>query len=357
MRVLITGGAGFIGSALVRHLIAHTDWYVLNVDKLTYAGDLASVAPAARSPRYEFAQIDICDGPAVRSALAGFRPDALIHLAAESHVDRSVDGPGTFVETNVQGTFTLLEAARAYWLGLDKQAHAGFRFLNVSTDEVFGSLGDEGYFAETTPYAPSSPYSATKAAADHLVRAWHRTYGLPTIVTNCSNNYGPFQFPEKLIPLMVLNAVAGRPLPVYGSGRNVRDWLHVDDHVRGLVAALQSGRPGQSYNFGGDSERRNIDVVKSLCTLLDERRPDAAECPHLELLTHVDDRPGHDHRYAVSSAKARRELGWRPLRTFEAGLAHTVDWYLENDAWCERIRAERYAGQRLGTAAPVRLAS
>jgi len=356
MRILVTGGAGFIGSAFIRYLMDHTEARVMNVDKLTYAGDLESVACAASNPRYRFRRADICDAAAMRETFVEFKPQAVVHLAAESHVDRSVDSPVEFIETNVRGTFTLLEAARSYWASLQAGDRENFRFLHVSTDEVFGSLGETGRFVETTAYAPSSPYSASKAASDHLVHAWYLTYGLPTIVTNCSNNYGPFQFPEKLIPLMILNAVAGRELPVYGSGDNVRDWLHVEDHVRGLYQALTRGRPGQSYNFGGSSERRNVDVVRSLCEILDERRPHSKHRPHQRLMTYVDDRPGHDRRYAIDSTKVAHELDWRPLRTFEHGLADTIDWYLANQNWCERIRAEHFDGCRLGLGERLRKA-
>jgi dTDP-glucose 4,6-dehydratase len=357
MRILITGGAGFIGSALIRHIVQHTPHRVLNVDKLTYAGDLTTVANVTDNPRYNHLKADICNTEAMATAFAKFRPHAVVHLAAESHVDRSVDGPRTFVKTNVEGTLNLLEAARGYWGGLAADQKSNFRFLHVSTDEVFGSLGDEGQFHESTPYAPSSPYSASKAAADHLARAWFTTYGMPTMVSNCSNNFGPFQFPEKLIPLMVLKAVHGEPLPVYGNGTNVRDWLHVEDHVTGLMACLERGRPGESYNFGGNAERRNIDVVKTLCEQLDNRVPRKNGAGYSELIEYVSDRPGHDFRYAVCSGKAERDLGWRRQFTFESGLAQTVDWYLGNLEWCNGIRSSRYAGRRLGTAGITRLAS
>ena len=348
-RVLVTGGAGFIGSALVRQLLTETAAAVLNVDKLTYAGNLASVAPVVHDPRhagrYLFAQVDIADGPAVADLFAAFRPTAVAHLAAESHVDRSIDGPAAFVQTNVVGTFALLEATTAYWRGLDPAAQAAFRFLHVSTDEVFGSLGPEGAFTEQTPYRPRSPYSASKAASDHLVRAWFHTYGLPTTVTNCSNNYGPYQFPEKLIPLMVRNAAAGKPLPVYGSGANVRDWLFVEDHARALRLVLREGRPGETYNVGGNAERTNLEVVRAICGLMDELRPGAA--PHERLIAFVPDRPGHDHRYAIDAAKIRRDLGWTPREDFASGLRRTVVWYLEHADWC-LARAGAYGGERLG---------
>ena len=357
MRILITGGAGFIGSALVRHIIRKTPHRVLNIDKLTYAGDLTTVAEVAASPRYRHSLADICDANLMMEAFTSFKPDAVIHLAAESHVDRSVDGPRAFVRTNVEGTLNLLEAARSYWAKLPPREQAAFRFLHVSTDEVFGSLGDEGLFHEETSYSPSSPYSASKAAADHMVSAWFTTYGLPTLITNCSNNFGPYQFPEKLIPLMILKSVHEEPLPVYGNGANVRDWMHVDDHVAGLLACLEHGRPGESYNFGGNAERRNIDVVTAICNLLDERLPRESGLSYSELITYVADRPGHDYRYAVCSDKAEADLAWERVFTFESGLAQTVDWYLENLDWCEGIRGDRYTGQRLGTGSVTRLAS
>jgi dTDP-glucose 4,6-dehydratase len=357
MHILITGGAGFIGSALVRHVIRHTPHRVLNVDKLTYAGDLTTVADVTDNPRYQHLRSDICDVKAIATAFSEFRPDAVVHLAAESHVDRSVDGPRTFVKTNVEGTLNMLEAARGHWADLAPDRKSAFRFLHVSTDEVFGSLGNTGLFLETTPYAPSSPYSASKAAADHLARAWLTTYGMPTMVSNCSNNFGPFQFPEKLIPLMILKAVHEEPLPVYGNGTNVRDWLHVEDHVAGLMACLERGQPGDSYNFGGNSERRNIDVVMALCSLLDERLPRESGASYSELIEYVTDRPGHDYRYAVCSDKAERELGWQREFSFESGLAQTVDWYLDHLDWCDLIRSTRYAGRRLGTGGITRLAS
>ena len=346
--ILVTGGAGFIGSALVRTLLAGTEARVVNVDALTYAGNPDSVAEVALHPRYRFERVDVCDGPALCRVFAEYEPRAVMHLAAESHVDRSIDGPGDFIRTNVVGTFTLLEEARRFWSGLAGAERDGFRFLHVSTDEVFGSLGAEGAFSEETPYAPNSPYSASKAGSDHLVRAWHHTYGLPTLTTNCSNNYGPRQFPEKLIPLMILNALAGRPLPVYGRGENVRDWLFVDDHAAALIAVLRGGRPGETYAVGGNSEMRNLDVVKTVCALVDELAPDPAIGPREGLIEFVKDRPGHDMRYAIDASRIARELGWTPAETFTSGLRRTVLWYLENREWWERILSGAYRGERLG---------
>ncbi|MCC0003630.1 MAG: dTDP-glucose 4,6-dehydratase [Methylobacteriaceae bacterium] len=347
MRVLITGGAGFIGSAVARRFIAEGIDDVLVFDKLTYAGNLDSLAPIASNPRYRFVRGDICDQAAVRRAFAEFRPDVVMHLAAESHVDRSIDGPAAFIETNVVGTFVMLDAALAYWRSLDRQAADNFRFMHISTDEVFGSLGETGLFDEDTPYAPNSPYSASKAGSDHLVRAWRETYGLPTIVTNCSNNYGPYHFPEKLIPLTILNALEGKPLPVYGRGENVRDWLFVDDHAAALMLVAHKGLVGQSYNVGGRNEKKNIEVVETICAILDELRPRPA-APRRDLITFVVDRPGHDLRYAIDCSKIERELGWRPNETFETGLRKTVLWYLENRAWWQAIRDGKYRGERLG---------
>lgn len=344
--VLITGGAGFIGSALVRQLISETDSTIINVDKLTYAGNLASLAEARNHARHHFAQVDICSAEEIRALLEHFRPEAIFHLAAESHVDRSIDGPMEFIQSNVIGTFTLLQESLRYWRGLDRGAQSRFRFVHVSTDEVYGSLGQDGLFTETTPYDPSSPYSATKASSDHLARAWHRTYGLPVIVTNCSNNYGPYQFPEKLIPLMIRKALEGAPLPVYGKGDNVRDWLYVDDHARALRLACERGRPGETYNVGGRNERRNIEVVRTICALLDELRP--AKRPHAELISHVADRPGHDHRYAIDASKLTSELGWTARENFETGLRRTVEWYLANRSWVDDITSGAYRGERLG---------
>jgi dTDP-glucose 4,6-dehydratase len=351
MVVLVTGGAGFIGSALVRQWIGETDATVVNVDKLTYAGNLNSLAALRYDARHHFEQVDICCPDEMGRIFAEYRPDAVMHLAAESHVDRSIDGPAEFIRTNIEGTFTLLQAALAYWQELEEPYKSAFRFHHISTDEVYGSLGDEGYFQEITPYSPNSPYSASKAASDHLVRAWHHTYGLPVLVTNCSNNYGPFQFPEKLIPLVILNAHAGKPLPVYGKGLNVRDWLYVDDHAEALRLVVSKGQVGETYNIGGHNERRNIDVVLTICRLLDELRPDSPHVPHERLITYVADRPGHDKRYAIDAAKIERELGWRPRETFESGLRRTVAWYLENEAWWRDVQSGGYRQERLGLAA------
>ncbi|MCA0425471.1 MAG: dTDP-glucose 4,6-dehydratase [Proteobacteria bacterium] len=344
-RLLVTGGAGFIGSALCRHLVAAGD-EVLNVDKLTYAGNLASLRAISNVPNYRFVQMDIGDRDGIQSTLATFRPDAILHLAAESHVDRSIAGAGAFIETNIVGTFVLLEAARAYWQSLPAAARDGFRFLHVSTDEVYGSLGETGLFTEATAYDPSSPYSASKAAADHLVAAWHRTYGFPALISNCSNNYGPFHFPEKLIPLMILNALHGKPLPLYGSGQNVRDWLYVEDHARALDLIVSRGAPGRTYNVGGRNEKRNIDVVTMICDHLDRLKPDGA--PHRRLITPVADRPGHDMRYAIDATRLETELGWRAEETFETGLEKTIRWYLANEWWWRPLRDKVYAGERLG---------
>ncbi len=347
-RILITGGAGFIGSALCRHLIAAGGAEVINLDKLTYAANLDSLAPVAGHPRYRFEKADICDAPALRRLFAQYRPDAVFHLAAESHVDRSIDGPAAFIETNVVGSYLLLEAALEHWRSLGGGAQKDFRFVHVSTDEVYGSLGAEGLFREDTPYQPNSPYSASKAAADHLARAWFHTYGLPVIITNCSNNYGPYQFPEKLIPLTIANGLAGKRLPVYGQGLNRRDWLHVDDHVRGLCLALAKGRAGEKYNFGGGAERSNIEVVRAICAILDRLRPAADGKPHEALIEFVTDRPGHDLRYAIDAGRARRELGWQAEEAFDSGLEKTVRWYLDNRDWHERALQGRYRGERLG---------
>lgn len=350
-RFLVTGGAGFIGSAVVRHLIAETEHEVLVLDKLTYAGNLDSLAPVADSNRFHFLRADICDRAAVGAAMADFSPDVVMHLAAESHVDRSIDGPAAFVTTNVVGTTILLEAALAHWRTLPEERRRDFRFHHISTDEVFGSLGPEGFFTEASPYDPRSPYSASKAASDHFVRAFHHTYGLPVVVTNCSNNYGPYHFPEKLIPLMILNGLEGRPLPVYGTGDNVRDWLYVDDHARALLIAAEEGAVGATYCIGGHNERSNIDVVRTICALLDDLAPDAAIGPRETLITFVADRPGHDRRYAIDAGRIAAELGWRPVESFESGLAKTVRWYLDNRDWWQRVRAGVYRGERLGMGA------
>jgi dTDP-glucose 4,6-dehydratase len=347
-RFLVTGGAGFIGSAVVRTLICDTPHQVLVVDKLTYAGNLDSLKPVVNDPRYRFERADVADPERMRSIVQAYAPDVIMHLAAESHVDRSIDGPGEFLQTNVVGTYTLLQAALAYWRGLSPEGQASFRFHHISTDEVFGSLDEEGFFHEEYPYQPSSPYSASKAASDHFVRAWHHTYGLPTIVTNCSNNYGPYHFPEKLIPLIILNALEGKPLPVYGKGDNIRDWLYVDDHARALILAAEQGLPGETYAIGGHNERRNIDVVHAICTLVDEFAPNASIGPRERLITYVTDRPGHDLRYAIDASKIERDLGWRPVETFETGLRKTVEWYLANRHWWERVRSGVYQGERLG---------
>ena len=345
MRVIVTGGAGFIGSALVRHLVLDKGFEVLNIDALTYAGYLPSLTAVEAKSNYRFLKADICDRPAMGQAIASFAPDRIMHLAAESHVDRSITGAADFIQTNVIGTFTLLEAARDYWAGLDERPKQSFRFHHVSTDEVYGSLGDEGLFTEETPYDPSSPYSASKASSDHLVMAWQRTYGLPVVVSNCSNNYGPYHFPEKLIPLTILNALAGERLPVYGQGENVRDWLYVEDHARALDLIAERGRVGETYNVGGRNERRNIDVVRRICAVLDQLVP--ANRPREELIEFVTDRPGHDARYAIDATKLENELGWRAREDFDSGIKKTVQWYLENEWWWRPLR-ERYSGERLG---------
>lgn len=350
MRILVTGGAGFIGSALVRFLISDTAHEVLNFDKLTYAGNVSTVANVVNSPRYRFVQGDVCDQAAVARALADFRPDVITHLAAESHVDRSIDAPDAFIQTNLVGTFQMLHAARAYWQGLTAAEQASFRFHHISTDEVYGSLGDEGLFTEDTPYDPRSPYSASKAGSDHLVSAWGHTYGLPVLITNCSNNYGPYHYPEKLIPLMIAKALGGDELPVYGRGANVRDWLYVEDHVRALHAVFERGQPGRSYNVGGNAERRNLEVVETLCDLLDRLRPRKRGASYREQIGFVPDRPGHDLRYAIDARRIRDELGWRPRETFETGLEKTVRWYLDHEDWWRSL-IERQAAARRGLAA------
>lgn len=346
MRIIVTGGAGFIGSALCRHLIAATGHDVLNIDKLTYAGTLTSLRDVAADPRYRFVEADICDRARMAGLFAEFRPDGAMHLAAESHVDRSIASSAAFIETNIIGTHSLLEAARGYWQGLAGEAKTRFRFLAVSTDEVYGSLGETGLFEETTAYDPRSPYSASKASSDHLVSAWHHTYGLPVLISNCSNNYGPYHFPEKLIPLTILNAVAGKLLPVYGKGLNVRDWLYVDDHARALLAILEKGRVGETYNVGGRNERTNIDVVRRICSILDRLSPKGG--PHDRLITYVMDRPGHDARYAIDASKLEGELGWRAAESFDTGIEKTVAWYLANEWWWRPLREKVYSGERLG---------
>ena len=345
MRVIVTGGAGFIGSALVRHLVLEKGYEVLNIDALTYAGYLPSLKAVDGKPNYRFLRANICDGAAMAEAIADFRPGRIMHLAAESHVDRSITGAADFIQTNVIGTFTLLEVARAYWSALQGEASDSFRFLHVSTDEVYGSLGDEGLFTEETPYDPSSPYSASKASSDHLAKAWQRTYGFPVVVSNCSNNYGPYHFPEKLIPLTILNALAGEKLPVYGKGENVRDWLYVEDHARALDLIAERGRVGETYNVGGRNERRNIDVVRRICAVLDQLVP--ANRPREELIEFVTDRPGHDARYAIDATRLETELGWRAQENFDTGIEKTVQWYLDNEWWWRPLR-ERYSGERLG---------
>ncbi|KOR15523.1 dTDP-glucose 4,6-dehydratase [Acinetobacter sp. C15] len=345
MKILITGGAGFIGSAVVRHVIENTENEVLNVDKLTYAGNLESLARIAKNPRYTFSQTDICDRAALDKLFENFQPDAVMHLAAESHVDRSITGPAAFIETNIIGTYQLLEAARHYWNQLDQNKKQAFRFHHISTDEVYGDLeGTEDLFLETTPYAPSSPYSASKASSDHLVRAWYRTYGLPVVLTNCSNNYGPFHFPEKLIPLVILNALAGKPLPVYGNGTQIRDWLYVEDHARALYKVVTEAAVGETYNIGGHNEQKNIDVVKAICELLEELAPNKPEglARYQDLITYVTDRPGHDLRYAIDASKIQQDLGWVPQESFETGLRKTVQWYLNNQDWVQHIQSGEY---------------
>lgn len=346
MRILVTGGAGFIGSALIRHLIGHTSHEVLNFDLLTYAGTLTTVEEVAGSDRYRFVQGDICDSPAVRATIAEFRPTIITHLAAESHVDRSIDGPGAFVRTNVVGTYTMLAEALSFWQSLPGREKAAFRFHHISTDEVYGSLGNDGLFTEDTPYDPRSPYSASKAGSDHLVSAWGHTYGLPVLITNCSNNYGPYHFPEKLIPLMVAKALGHEPLPIYGAGDQVRDWLYVEDHVRALQAVFERGRPGRTYNIGGHNEKQNVEVVRALCAILDRYSPRTDGRSYAEQITSVADRPGHDRRYAIDASRIREELGWTPAETFETGLEKTVAWYLANEAWWHPLVATEAATRR-----------
>ena len=349
MRILVTGGAGFIGSAVIRHIIENTHHHVLNVDKLTYAGNLESLRSIEKSERYKFSQTDICDQVVLEKIFNEFQPDAVMHLAAESHVDRSIDGPAAFIQTNIVGTYSLLEAARKYWLSLSVEEKEAFRFHHISTDEVYGDLeGTTDLFTETTPYAPSSPYSASKASSDHLVRAWQRTYGLPTIVTNCSNNYGPYHFPEKLIPLVILNALDAKPLPIYGKGDQIRDWLFVEDHARALYQVVTEGVVGETYNIGGHNEKQNIEVVKTICKILDELKPQSTGQKYETLITFVKDRPGHDLRYAIDAAKIEKELVWMPQETFETGIRKTVEWYLNNLDWCRRVQDGSYQRERLG---------
>lgn len=350
-KILITGGAGFIGSAVIRHIINNTDDSVVNLDKLTYAGNLESLQEVSGSDRYVFEQADICDREELKRLFDEHKPDKLMHLAAESHVDRSIDGPGEFIQTNIVGTYNLLEAARAYWSGLEGKKKAIFRFHHVSTDEVYGDLeGEDSLFTEDTSYEPSSPYSASKASSDHLVRAWARTYGFPVVITNCSNNYGPYQFPEKLIPLIILNSLAGKALPIFGTGNQVRDWLYVDDHARALYRVMNEGALGETYNIGGHNEKQNIEVVKTICTILDRLMPEHPDGvgSYADLITYVQDRPGHDNRYAIDAGKIQRELGWVPEETFETGIEKTVQWYLDNNEWCQHVMDGSYRGERLG---------
>lgn len=349
MNIIVTGGAGFIGSAVIRHIIKNTDNQVLNVDKLTYAGNLESLVDVEYNPRYSFKQIDICDAEAVGQAFDDFQPDLIMHLAAESHVDRSIDGPAEFINTNIVGTYTLLEAARKYWQALEDEKKSTFKFHHISTDEVYGDLeGTTDLFTETTSYAPSSPYSASKASSDHLVRAWYRTYGLPVVITNCSNNYGPYHFPEKLIPLVILNALDGKPLPIYGKGDQIRDWLYVEDHARALYKVVTEGAIGKTYNIGGHNEKQNIEVVRTICAILDKLKPQSNGQPYESLITFVTDRPGHDVRYAIDASKIKNDLGWTPEETFDTGIRKTVEWYLNNLEWCRRVQDGSYQRERLG---------
>jgi dTDP-glucose 4,6-dehydratase len=349
MKVIVTGGAGFIGSAVIRQYINDTGHEVINLDALTYAGNLESLAEVEKSPRYTFEHVNICDIKALERVFNQHQPDAIMHLAAESHVDRSIDGPAEFIQTNIVGTYNLLDVAKKYWDGLTGEKKAGFRFHHVSTDEVYGDLDETGYFTEETSYKPSSPYSASKASSDHLVRAWHRTYGFPIVITNCSNNYGGYQFPEKLIPLVTLNALEGKPLPIYGNGGQIRDWLHVDDHARALRLVLETGKNGETYNIGGHNEKTNLEVVKTICALLDKLVPDSAHIPHESLITYVTDRPGHDMRYAIDAGKIAAQLGWMPEETFESGIEKTIHWYLNNSEWCQHVQDGSYQRERLGT--------
>lgn len=348
MKILVTGGAGFIGSNFIHTILQNSDAHIINLDKLTYAGNLDSLRGVENDSRYSFIQGDICEQALAEKLFAEKRPDAVVHFAAESHVDRSIDGPAEFIQTNINGTFTLLEAARKYWCNLEEERKLQFRFLHVSTDEVYGTLGETGYFTEETPYAPNSPYSASKASSDHLVRAYHHTYGLPVLITNCSNNYGPYQFPEKLIPLMILTALEGKPLPVYGTGQNVRDWLYVEDHCRAIVTVLEKGVPGEKYNIGGRNEKTNMSIVHTLCDILDDKNPRADGKSYREQIAFVKDRPGHDMRYAIDTSKIERELGWVPVETFESGIIKTAEWYLANSEWCQRVTDGSYRQERLG---------
>ncbi len=349
MKVIVTGGAGFIGSAVIRQYIENTDHEVINLDSLTYAGNLESLESVSNSPKYHFEQVDIRDINEVERVFKQYQPDAIMHLAAESHVDRSIDGPADFILTNIVGTYNLLDVAKKYWDSLEESKKAAFRFHHVSTDEVYGDLDATGFFTEETAYDPSSPYSASKASSDHLVRAWHRTYGFPVVITNCSNNYGGYQFPEKLIPLVTLNALEGKPLPIYGTGEQIRDWLHVDDHARALRLVLEKGVTGETYNIGGHNEKTNLEVVKTICALLDKLVPNSPHIPHEKLITYVTDRPGHDVRYAIDADKIANDLGWLPEETFESGIEKTIHWYLENSEWCQHVQDGSYQRERLGT--------
>lgn len=352
MHILITGGAGFIGSALIRYLIKNTDHQILNIDKLTYAGNLESLVEVESNPNYAFQKIDICDAAAIEQSFSEFQPDLIMHLAAESHVDRSIDGPAEFINTNIVGTYTLLEASRKYWQSLSQHKKSQFKFHHISTDEVYGDLeGTTDLFTESTPYAPSSPYSASKASSDHLVRAWYRTYGLPIVITNCSNNYGPYHFPEKLIPLVILNALDGKALPIYGKGNQIRDWLYVEDHAKALYKVVMEGTIGETYNIGGHNEKQNIEVVKTICHILDVLKPQSNNQPYEELITFVEDRPGHDLRYAIDASKIKNDLGWTPEESFESGIRKTVEWYLNNLDWCRRVQDGSYQRERLGVQA------